>query len=195
MAVDLTKCVRLADSSIVRTAKGRLGYANLTKLTLMKGETDQEKARYSTSMLFNDKADLSELIKLVNETAVEKWGADYAKKFKVKKPFLKVEDFPKMSELVEKGFTIMIRVSSKTKPEIRLANKMPADESDVYSGRWALITVNAFTYDHPTGGKGVSLGLQNVQLLDHDDRLGGGRASADDQFENLGDSVDTDPFA
>lgn len=195
MAVDLTKCVRLPDSSIVRTAKGRLSYANLLKPSLVKGETDQEKARYSTSLLFNTKADLGELIKLVDEAAKEKWGADYANKFRIKKPFLKVEDYPKMSDLAESGFTVMIRVSSKTKPEIRLANKMPATEGDVYSGRWALITVNAFCYDHPTGGKGVSLGLQNVQLLDHDERLGGGRGSADDQFENLGEDVDNDPFA
>lgn len=191
MAVNLKACVRLPDSNIVRTAKGRLSYANLLKPALVKGETDQEKARYSTTLLFKDDVDLKALVDLVNEAAAEKWGADWAKKFKVKRPFLKVSEYPKMSDLEAQGFSTMIRLSSKTKPEIRLANKMPATEGDVYSGRWALVTVNAFTYDHATGGKGVSLGLQNVQLLDHDERLGGGRGSADDQFENLGDSVDS----
>ncbi len=193
MAVNLNAAARLPNSDIVRTPKGRLSYASLFKKSLPKGETNQEKATYNTTLLFKDGVDLTEIVKLVEEAAVAKFGADYKGKIKVKKPFIKItdEDFPKMKDLREKGFTTMIRLSTKTQPQVILANKMNASESDAYSGRWAACTVNAYAWDHPTGGKGISLGLQNVQLLDHDERLGSARGEAADQFEDLGDSVDS----
>lgn len=188
---DLTKCAVLEDGA-VRTAKGRLSYASLFKLSLPKGETDQKKARYSTSVIFPDTADLSALAKLARDAAAEKWGADYAKKFKVKMPFIDMATEPKQAELVAQGFKTMIRVASQRKPQVVQPNgRTPAEEEEAYSGRWAVVTVNAFAWEHPTGGKGVSLGLQNVQLLDHAERLGGASTPAEKQFEDLSEGVDS----
>jgi hypothetical protein len=188
---NLNACVKLDDGS-VRTAKGRLSYASLFKKQLPQDETDQDKARYQTAMVFTDKADLKVLADLVEAAAVKEWGADYKTKFKVKKPFLKVEDFPKMGDLAKQGFITFIRTATKTKPEVVGPDgRTPATEDEAYSGRWAVLTVNAWTYDHKTGGKGVSIGLQNAQLLDHADPLGSGRPAAAGQFTDLSGEVNT----
>lgn len=190
--LDTTKCNKTKDGAIL-TPKGRLSYAgeNLFVAHNIEGETDPEKKRYSTSILLKGDVDLKLLVELVNETAKAKWGADCFDKFKIKKPFLKVEDFPKMRDLHEQGFKTMLRLASKTRPQVVMADgRTPANAEDAFSGRWAIISVNAFTYDHRTGGKGVSLGLQNVQLLELDERLGGNRAKAEDQFADFSAGVD-----
>lgn len=190
--LDTTKCNKTKDGAIL-LPKGRLSYAgeNLFTLHNMEGETDPDKRRYSTSVILKGDVDLKLALDLVNETARAKWGQDCFEKFKIKKPFLKLEDYPKMRELFDQGFKTMIRLASKTRPQVVLADgRTPAGVEDAFSGRWAIISVNAFTYDHKTGGKGVSLGLQNVQLLELDDRLGGNRAKAEDQFADFSAGAD-----
>lgn len=190
--LDTTKCNKTKDGAIL-TPKGRLSYAgeNLFVAHNIEGETDPEKKRYSTSILLKGDVDLKLLVDLVNETAKAKWGEDCFTKFKIKKPFLKVEDFPKMKDLADAGFKTMLRLASKSRPQVVMADgRTPGTAEDAFSGRWAIISVNAFTYDHRTGGKGVSLGLQNVQLLELDDRLGGARAKAEDQFADFSSGAD-----
>lgn len=167
--------------------RGRLMYPFFFKPTLPQGETDQEKARYQCSVIFPSTADLSVLLKEVDAKAADAFGADFKTKFKVKKPFLKTEDYPKMGDLVA-AFPVFVRCNSKDRPQVVRADMSNVDESqaeEVYPGRWALVSVRPYAYDHKTGGKGISLGLQNVQLLDHDERLAGARPQAQDEFEAI----------
>ncbi len=41
------------------------------------------------------------------------------------------------------------------------------DPSVVYAGCWCNVVVDAFAWDHPDGGKGVSFDLKAVQFVDH----------------------------
>lgn len=167
-----------------------LAYPNLFKATLMKGETDQAKANYNVTALVPKGSDLALLVEKANAVGTEKHG----KNVKFKKPFIKTEDQQgKISELAEE-FPTMLRMSSKSKPGVVFPNGKPCDDPEqVYSGRRARISVNVYGWAHPTGGKGVSLGLGNVQLLDHGDPLplGGGRVAAEDEFEAVETSGET----
>jgi hypothetical protein len=179
--VDLTKCYVSKAGNVV-TPKGRMLYPALYQMQTPKGETDQSKARYQITLLLGSDVDLTLLNQRVNDAIAEKWGADATKKFKIKKPFLKTEEQGRLSDLAVE-FPVMIRAANKTKPDVVFANGSKCDDdNETYGGRWARISLRPFCYDHPTGGKGVSLSLENVQLLDHDDRLGGGRAKAEDEF-------------
>jgi hypothetical protein len=180
----LLKCRRAASGNVI-TAEGRMAYVSLFKPTLPKGETDKSKERYQTSLVFPKAADLALLNEAVEACAVEKWGPDYKKKFKVKKPFLKTEDHPKIG-LDPAEFPVFIRTNSPSRPQIVTATMKVVNDDQaeqVYSGRWASISVRPYTYDHPTGGKGVSLGLQNVQLLRDDEPLAATRVAAEAEFE------------
>jgi hypothetical protein len=67
------------------------------------------------------------------------------------------------------------------------------NKSEVYPGRWARMTVNAFGYANRT--RGVTLGLNNVQILKHDTSLGGKSAAKSDfdvVAEEMKDDGETD---
>lgn len=56
------------------------------------------------------------------------------------------------------------------------------DQSEVYSGVFANVTVNAYAYNYENMKKGISFGLGNVQVLGHGEPLVS-RRSAEDDFE------------
>ena len=88
-----------------------------------------------------------------------------------------------------------IRVSSKYRPAIVNRGNIPVtDEEQVYPGMWVRGFINAYAWTHPTGGKGVSFGLQALQLVRDGERLDG-RVDASSIFtplEDLGDGEDTE---
>lgn len=59
------------------------------------------------------------------------------------------------------------------------------DSSEVYSGCYARVSINAFAYS-TKGNKGISFGLNHVQKLRDGDFLGG-RTRAEDDFDALED--------
>lgn len=57
------------------------------------------------------------------------------------------------------------------------------EPSQVCAGMLARANINAFAWSHPQGGKGVSLGLNHLQIIADDGvRYGGGVALTDDTF-------------
>ena len=180
---NLNVCEKLKSGNI-RTCEGRMAYVAFFTPTLPQGETDKDKERYQGTLAFPKSSDLAILNDAIEQCAVDKWGPDYKKKHKVKKPFLRTEDNPKIG-LDAEEFPIFIRTNSKKRPDIvdaKLAHVTEKEASQVYSGRWGCYSVRPYHYDHPTGGKGISLSLQNVQILRDDESLGGMRSSAEDDF-------------
>lgn len=168
-----------------------LAYPNLFKPSLRKGETDESKKRYSVTLLVPKGHDISMLVDRVNEVG----SGAYGKNLKFRKPFIKTADQQgKIGEFAEE-YPTMIRVASKRRPNIIFPNgKVCDDPEQTYSGRKARVSVDAFAWDPKSpGGAGVSLGLGNVQLLDHGDPLplGGGRMAAEDEFEAVEVSGET----
>ena len=68
--------------------------------------------------------------------------------------------------------TLFAALSSKRKPQIIDLRKELIPDGDtvrIYPGAWARASVSPYAYDNI--GKGVALGLNNVQWLGHGDRL------------------------
>lgn len=63
------------------------------------------------------------------------------------------------------------------------------DEGLIYPGLWVNAHVNAFAWDHPEGGKGVSWNLNAIQIVRDDERLDG-RVATGSVFAPL-DEVET----
>lgn len=191
----ILKCI-MSPSGNVITASGRLCYPHFFQATLPMNETDPKKARFQTSMVFPKDADLSLLKKLVEDTITAKWPEypkcqqDPKKYLKIRKPFLKTVEHPKIGVDPE-AFPVLIRTSSPTRPQIIRGDGSPVTEfesEDVYAGRWARLSLRLYAYpknDSPNIGKGVSFGLQNVQLLDHDEPLAQMRPLAETEFEAI----------
>lgn len=182
MAMDLIKG-SVSKSGLIATPKGRLLYPDLFKATLMKGETDNSRAAFRATLMFPKSANLDILLKSVHDTAKAEWGEK--PNFKVKKPFLKTEEMPRLADLAD-AFPVFIRLSTRQAPAIVFANMTPCvEESEVYGGRWAVASVNPGKWDHKTGGKGISFYMSHVMLLDHDEPVGSSRAPIEDVFEGV----------
>lgn len=181
MAMDLIKGSVHEKSGLIQTPKGRLIYPELFTASLMKGEKDQSRAAFRATLLFPKSANLDILVKAVNEVIHAEWGAN--SKDKIKKPFLKTEENVRLAELADK-YPVFVRLSTRTAPVVVHANMSRCeDPAEVYGGRWATASVNPNSWRHDTGGKGVSLYMSHIMLLDHDEPLGSSRASVEDVFE------------
>lgn len=161
---------------------GRASYPNLFKPRAMPGESE-DKAKYSITVMFPKTTSMEPGKKLVREFAEARWGTNL--KSKIKPPILDHADKTPDQELARE-FPWIIRCSSDYAPEVRFANgEVCTATEEVYAGRWVWITIRPYTWEHPASGRGVSFGLSNVMLFDHDDRIGGGRAKIEDEFEDF----------
>lgn len=118
-----------------------------------------------------------------------KWGKDRPRRLRglTVEPALKsVADFEKLQTGDITEAWSFVRVSSLDPPAVVDANVQEIGAGDLrrecYSGRWAHVSCNAYAYERQTGS-GVTLGLNSVQLLRHDKRLGAGRPRPEEDFD------------
>ena len=153
----------------VITGKVRFSYVNIFKSRAFQAGQD---AKYSVCLLIpkEDKATIKK-IKAAIDAAVQdgissKWGG--------KKPAnLKPPEYEGM---------YFLNCNSTQKPGIvdKDLNEI-LDPDEVYSGCWGRASINFFPFN-TNGNKGIGVGLNNIQKLKDDDRLGAARASAESDF-------------
>lgn len=169
------------------TPEARLSYPNLFKARSVNGN----EPKYSCTLIFGAKADLSKLKTAALEAAREKWGSkadDMIKRKQLKLPFR--DGAEKDGEGYGEG-TIFVNATSKQKPGLVDRGLEPIiEDGDLYPGCYVRASLRAFAYD-TQGNKGVSFGLQNVQKLRDGDPIGGRSRPADD-FEPIEAGSDGD---
>jgi len=144
----------------------------------------QEKLQFSMAMLFPKDTDISTLKAAAKAAAEAKWGPDSSKwPQNLRLPFADGNTKGKPDGngqfKVYKGYENTVVVNAKKsgdKPAPTLVGPNPhvaiTDPKEVYGGRWAKAFVSFYAYDK-AGNRGVGVGITHVQLLDHDEQLGG----------------------
>lgn len=164
-------------STVVRLNNVRLSFPALFK-PRPKSRTTPGVLTFQASFLLPPSFDLEPLKK----AAMAAVQAKFAKPTKVKSPIRDAgeKDFAGYEE----GWHF-IAAWSNHRPVVvdRLAAPV-TDESLIYPGMWVNAHVNAFAWDHPEGGKGVSWNLNAIQIVRDDERLDG-RINAASAFEPL----------
>lgn len=180
-----------SDTKVV-TGEVRLSYAHLFQPY---AQNEDQDPKYSCAILIpkTDTATLTK-IKKAQKAALE---AGLSRVFGGKKPpNLKttLRDGDEEADLErnpEYAGHMFMNVSSKQKPGIVDRNVQPIlDSSEVYSGCYARVSINAFAYN-VSGNRGISFGLNHVQKLRDGDFLGG-RSRAEDDFDSLDDEDEYD---
>lgn len=175
--------------SKVTTPPFRLSFPNLFEKNSFKGS----EPKYSAVMIFHPerftKADKKQfdLLKLMaNEAGLDFHGKalkDFPGDWK--KP-LKDGAIKEHLEGYGKG-TIFGTASTKQQPGVVDREKQDIlNPEEVYPGCWCRATVTAYGYDNI--GKGVALGLQNIQKLGDGENFTG-RVAANEDFEDDADKV------
>lgn len=156
----------------VITGKVRFSYVNIFKSRAFQAGQD---AKYSVCLLIpkEDKATIKK-IKAAIDAAVQdgissKWGGK--KPANLKQP-LRDGDAERADEAPEYEGMYFLNCNSTQKPGIvdKDLNEI-LDPDEVYSGCWGRASINFFPFN-TNGNKGVGVGLNNIQKLKDDDRLG-----------------------
>lgn len=153
-------------------------------------ENDDGKTKFSIAAVFTTetlgspkgKAFLAAAEKAIKLAAKKKWGDSVPKNLNT--PFHTDEEEIKDKGYASLGAGMYFNASSDQPPGIvdGQLNKI-TDESKVYPGVIARATIKAFAYEKK-GKKGVSFGLNNIQILRDGKRLDS-RKAADEDFDAL----------
>ena len=188
------KTCHVAASGNIITPKGRLSYAQYLEKPNVNKKTG--KAKYQLSLLLPKDANLTELKNKMAKIALEKVDGDKSRAKKlVEKRFLDPNDLPQGGKPAGDEFEgwVLVRAASDYKPQLAYPNgkAIPDEEvtNELYSGRWGRATINPY-WSGNAENPGVFLGLQNVQLLDHDENLGVAIPNAEDEFGAVDGSED-----
>lgn len=175
--------------------KGRILWNSVFKPR--KGKPDQP-GKYELTLLFSKDVNLDvakEAMteagkdahpKLFREAKDGKWPSKITRPFKHTKDNDKLVAALEASDLKVEDFPVYLGAKTKDRPGIVGPNgKVVEDEEQVYSGRWARMTIDFFGGTYEKKLDYVSAGLKNIQLLDNDDELvvGGGRVSPETEFD------------
>lgn len=173
----------------VITGEVRFSYANVWTPTAI---DDESEPKYNVSLLIPKKDKktvkaINDAIEAETELLLEKLGVDKLPKG-AKIAELRDGDDEYPGDPTMEGMWF-IRVSSKSKPGI--VEKDPEsgkvqeiiNPDEFYSGCYGKASINAYWYaPDKKPFKGVTLGLNNLMKTKDGDHLGGGRASAMDDF-------------
>ncbi len=174
--------------------KGRILWNSVFKPRKPKPGQD---GKYELTLLFGKDADLTVATEVMTEAGKDahpklfreangKWPSTITRPFKRTKDNDKLVAALEAADLKVEDFPVYLGAKTKDRPGIVGPNgKVVEDEEQVYSGRWARMTIDFFGGEFEKKLKYVSAGLKNIQLLDNDDELvvGGGRVSAETEFD------------
>ena len=173
----------MSKTKIVTGIKTLFSYAKVWEAELGKDAKPNEKPKYSCAILIpkSDTATIGKIKAAVAAAAEEGKGAKFGGKIpkNLKQP---LRDGDTESDNEEYAGYMFFSASSTRKPQIVDANVNPIlDQDEFYSGCIGRASINFYAFDVKTN-KGIAAGLNNIQKLEDGERLGGGAASAEDDF-------------
>lgn len=153
--------------------------------------------QYSLSLVYSKTraGELEPLRRAVAEVATARFGpraAEEMRQNRLRSP-IRDGDTDRPDDRTYRG-CLFVTARTNRKPMVIDAKKNEVfSEDDVYSGCLLRATVSVFAYDQQ-GNRGVSLGLNNVQVLKKLERIDG-RKSAQEEFEEWSEEGGGDPLA
>ncbi len=175
------------DISKVKLTNVRLSYPHL--FTPAKALEAGKEEKYQATFILNREEHKALIAKI--EALTERLALD---KFKRKVP-LKHKPLRDGNEVEKEGYgdeVMFIRSSSDKRPVVvdRDLTPLTKDDPKPYGGCFVNASVRLFAYEHPTGGRGVSVGLLAVQFVKDGESFGAGPVKAEDEFDAIGEDED-----
>lgn len=161
----------------------RAAYLALFTPIGMKDDPDAKK-KYSVKAIFEPGTDLTELKKVAQAVASEKWGKNIPKNART--PFRLNSDLDNPIQGVEDDAIIVNISAAEGKapgvvgPDLREIT----DSVECYAGAYYRANIGVYAYDHK-GNKGVAFGLHNIQKVRDGEPLDVGRIPAHKVFEPI----------
>lgn len=185
----------LPDTDIV-TVPCRLSYPALwtpkPKSQELKGSTDPKDLEYSCVLLLPPETDLAPYKAAIRAAMIGRFGEIV----RLKHPLLRRAEEKEGVEGYEPGW---IFLTARNKSQVPIVDRKAVPVTNkalVYPGMWVLAYLNAYAWDSKIGGRGVSWGLNGIQIYQDDKPFGNVRQvsdvfealdlGGDDQLDDLG---------
>lgn len=179
------------------TPKCRLLYPTLIEPKVNK-KFPNNPPKYSASLLIPASADISVIVGEVQRQVVALYGNDWKELDPaVKLPVKKTKNFEALKDFAEE-YPHFLRVSANADyppsvfgPDLKPAKK---EASEIYGGRWCVAALNIWgpKPENKNINRFIGLGVQRVQLLDHDDPIATGRVATAEGFDAAAISGNSD---
>lgn len=185
----------MSDSKTTKPAtKLIVGPGRLSFPHVMKPQETENGLRYNTAILLPPTYDTKPILKALEAAWFEKFGADKTKwprgetvrtpnkVLKKAQECYRAADGSRLYGTEFDDWTVLSAATNADNPP-EVVDATLAEVTDprkVYAGRWARLSVNAYGFANKT--RGVTLGLNNVQILKDDTPLAG-RAPAKSEFD------------
>jgi hypothetical protein len=169
-------------SSVLVSPIGRVCYPSLFAPNRF---SEEDKPEYDVTLIFDDASQIAEMRKRILEAVKQKWGPEGAKS--VKSPLRRVEEKPEYEALGYEPTDVFVRFKTRQKPACVGPDKRVISEADevIYPGCYGRVSYEIGCWQHPSGGKGVSLYLRHFQFARDGERIASGRGGAEDEFDAL----------
>jgi len=168
----------------VITPPVRIAYANgLWEARVPAGSAPGTKAKFGCVLLLPPETKLEAFAAAIKAAMMDKWGKV------IPLPAAKnpIKDAAEKDGVAgfDEGWHF-INVSGTRQPAVVDGQLNPILDKDMlFSGCYVHAHLNAYAWDHPTGGKGVSFGLNSVQFVRTGERLGAGAVAPEYVFKPL----------
>ena len=194
-----------ANSGTFATPEGQLSFCDSL---FEKRSMDGVKFNYGCTLIFDDKH-RPFFLDIIRKVVAMKWGDKGQRDFDkglIKSPLLE-GDGPQAhskqsGELwggMGKGkFFIRPTAQEDAQPQVFYRSKhVQASREEIYAGCWGKGILNAYTYENPSGGRGVSFGIRAFQKFRDGEPLGGRQPFDPDKWiVDIEDTSETvDPFS
>lgn len=197
----------------VRLDNVRIVWPNL--FTPRASSTDKNAdPKYSVAVLIpKDEKKLLEKIKAGYNAALESGVKKYGEAFrgKGKTPLVRKEGMdkgilidcdtslkPESLDSEDVAGCYLMNLNRKNKPgvvTVRDGALVHIEEDEISGGDYCSVTLSFYPYNHESGAKGISKGLNNVCLLEKGEPMGTGSASAESDFADMADATSFDQSA
>jgi hypothetical protein len=174
------------DVPTLRVGPGRLSWPSLLEPRSFNNGPE----KYSCVILLPPEYDVGPILKALEDVCTATWGPRNQWPSTARLPDAVVRRAEEKKNVAgyEPGWHF-ISCNSNDPPGVVAWDKTPiTNPREVYAGRWANVSMRPFVYDNI--GTGVSMGLGNVQLLQHAPPFG--RTSAEQDFDVEAAAVEQD---
>lgn len=170
----------------VNTAIGRLSYPYIFERSKPMG--NETEGKFQCEVIFDNEDQLANVKAAIEQAIADKWPK---RPNKLRLP-IKDGDEHREGKTGYEG-KVFIGARSNDKPGVVVGpnRRTTEDKNEVYAGCYVKVSVTAFAYDHPQGGKGVSLALNHVWKI-RDGKPFGTMRDAQSDFD--GEEVDAEAF-
>lgn len=160
-------------AALVKTKPGLVSYPNLFKPQLYQG-----KLKYGVTLVFQNPKDADVLRKAADEAIKEHYPTGKApKNFSL--PFHLGAEKEDEEGNLPNGYTPdcvyvkFSRLESFGQPTVVGPDVQPASVADIYPGCYGIVACRPFIWEHESGNKGLSFGLEGFQKVRDGERIGG----------------------